>query len=73
MRRAFDRVIDEGIGTGMVGLRDRAKAQALLTDATWRFMDPAAILAEADEGAALDGRLERVLEAVLHRLSRREG
>ncbi len=28
MRRAFERVIDEGIGTGMIGLRDRAKAQA---------------------------------------------
>ncbi len=73
MRRAFERVIDEGIGTGMIGLRDRAKAQALLLDASWRFMDPAAILAETEEGLSFDGRLERVLEAVLQRLGRREG
>ena len=72
MRRAFERVIEEGIGTGIIGLRDRAKAQALLMDASWRFIDPASVLAESDADASIDGRLERVLEAALQRLTRRE-
>jgi AcrR family transcriptional regulator len=72
MRRAFERVIEEGIGAGVIGIRERAKAQALLLDASWRFIDPASILAEGDDGASLDGRLERVLEAALQRLARRE-
>jgi AcrR family transcriptional regulator len=72
MRRAFERVIEEGIGTGIIGIRDRAKALALLLDASWRFVDPAALLAESDGEAGLDGRLERVLEAALQRLGRRD-
>ncbi len=72
MRRAFEKVIEEGIGSGVIGIRERARAQALLLDASWRFIDPASILAEADDGINLDGRLERVLEAVLQRLARRE-
>ncbi len=72
MRRAFEKVIEEGIGAGVIGIRERARAQALLLDASWRFIDPASILSEADDGANLDGRLERVLEAALQRLARRE-
>jgi AcrR family transcriptional regulator len=72
MRRAFERVIEEGIGSGVIGIRERARAQALLLDASWRFIDPASILAETDDGAGLDARLERVLEAALQRLTRRE-
>jgi AcrR family transcriptional regulator len=72
MRRAFERVIEEGIGAGVIGIRERAKAQALLLDASWRFIDPASILAEADDDVSFDGRLERVLEAALQRLARRE-
>ncbi len=72
MRRAFERVIEEGIGAGVIGIRERAKAQALLLDASWRFIDPASILAEGDDDASYDGRLERVLEAALQRLARRE-
>jgi AcrR family transcriptional regulator len=72
MRRAFALVIDEGIGAGVIGMRERARAQALLLDSCWRFIDPASVLAEADEGASLDGRLERVLEAAVQRLTRRD-
>jgi AcrR family transcriptional regulator len=72
MRRSFERVIEEGIGAGVIGIRERAKAQALLLDSCWRFIDPASILAEADDNTNLDGRLERVLEAALQRLARRE-
>jgi len=72
MRRAFALVIDEGIGAGVIGMRERARAQALLLDSCWRFIDPASVLAESDEGASLDGRLERVLEATLQRLTRRD-
>jgi AcrR family transcriptional regulator len=72
MRRAFALVIDEGIGAGVIGMRERARAQALLLDSCWRFIDPASVLAESDDGASLDGRLERVLEAALQRLMRRD-
>lgn len=72
LRKAFERVIEEGIGTAVIGIRERAKAQALLLDASWRFIDPASILAETDAEAGIDGRLERVLEAAIQRLMRRE-
>jgi AcrR family transcriptional regulator len=72
MRRAFTLVIDEGIGAGVIGMRERARAQSLLLDSCWRFIDPASVLAESDDGASLDGRLERVLEAALQRLTRRD-
>jgi AcrR family transcriptional regulator len=72
LRRAFDRVIDEGIASGAIGLADRAKAQALLLDSVWRFTDPASILLETDGPAGLDARLGRVLEAALRSLTQRE-
>jgi AcrR family transcriptional regulator len=72
MRRAFERVIEEGIGAGVIGIRERVKAQALLLDSCWRFIDPASILADSDENINLDRRLERVLEAALQRLARRD-
>jgi AcrR family transcriptional regulator len=68
LRRAFDRVMDEGIGAGTIAMKDRARAQNLLVDATWRFTDPAAILAEQDESRQLDERLERVIAACLELL-----
>jgi AcrR family transcriptional regulator len=71
LRRAFDRVIDEGIASEAIGLRDRTKAQALLTDACWRFIDPASVLVEADTDAGVSARLERVLESVLGNFTRR--
>jgi AcrR family transcriptional regulator len=72
LRRAFDRVLDEGIGAGAIGMKDRPKAQMLLLDTVWRFIDPASILAEQDSAKALDGRLERVIEAALLILLRRQ-
>ena len=71
LKRAFDRVLDEGIGAGVIGLADRVKAQSLLLDSTWRFIDPVSILSETDQQSALDSRLERVLEATIVSLQRR--
>jgi AcrR family transcriptional regulator len=72
LRKAFERVLEEGIGAGVIAIRERAKAQALLVDACWRFIDPASILAEYDTTAGVDGRLERVIEAAVQRLARRD-
>jgi AcrR family transcriptional regulator len=72
VRKAFERVLDEGIGAGVIGIRERARAQALLIDSCWRFIDPASILADSDTGAGVEGRLERVIEAAVQHLSRRE-
>jgi AcrR family transcriptional regulator len=72
LRKAFERVLDEGVGAGVVGIRERTKAQALLIDCCWRFIDPASILTESDTTAGIDGRLERVIEAAVQRLARRD-
>jgi hypothetical protein len=72
LRKAFERVLEEGIGAGVIAIRERTKAQALLIDSCWRFIDPASILAETDSAAGVEGRLERVIEAAVQRLGRRE-
>jgi AcrR family transcriptional regulator len=72
IRKAFDRVLDEGIASGAIGIIDRAKAQALLLDCVWRFIDPPSILNEQDVAKTLDGRLERVIDAALMMLMRRQ-
>ncbi|MGL4638012.1 MAG: TetR/AcrR family transcriptional regulator [Beijerinckiaceae bacterium] len=71
LRKAFDRVMDEGILSGVIFLSDRTKAQALLLDSCWRFTDPVSILADQDPPALLSNRLERVLEASIGSLTRR--
>jgi AcrR family transcriptional regulator len=71
LRKAFERVLEEGIGSGVISLGDRPKAQALLLDSAWRFIDPVSILAEGDQPLGLDARLERVLEAAISALLRR--
>jgi AcrR family transcriptional regulator len=71
LRKAFDRVLDEGILSGAISLTDRAKAQALLLDSCWRFIDPVSILADQDAPVLLAARLERVLEASVGSLTRR--
>lgn len=72
LRKAFERVLEEGIGAGVVTIRDRSRAQALLIDSCWRFIDPDSILAESDTASGIDGRLERVIEAAVQRLCRRD-
>jgi AcrR family transcriptional regulator len=71
LRKAFDRVLDEGISAGTISITDRPKAQMILLDAVWRFIDPASILIEQDVAKSLDARLERVIEAALLLLTRR--
>ncbi len=72
IRKAFERVLEEGISAGVIAIRERARAQALLIDCCWRFIDPVSIQIESDTAAGVDGRLERVIEAAVNRLSRRE-
>jgi AcrR family transcriptional regulator len=72
LRKAFERVLEEGIGAGVIAIRERTKAQALLIDSCWRFIDPASILSETDTASGVDARLERVIEAAVQRLGRRD-
>jgi AcrR family transcriptional regulator len=72
IRKAFERVLDEGIGSGAITFTDRPKAQMLLLDSVWRFIDPASILSELDVAKSLDSRLDRVIEAALILLTRRQ-
>jgi AcrR family transcriptional regulator len=70
MRCAFDRVVDEGIGAGVIVISERSKALTLLLDCCWRFIDPVSIDAEQDPPQALEARLERVVDAALQTLVR---
>jgi AcrR family transcriptional regulator len=72
LRKAFERVIEDGIGSGAISLPDRLTAQSLLLDSAWRFIDPASILSDQDQASSLDARLEKVLEAALTRLTRHQ-
>ncbi len=71
LRKAFERVLDEGILSGVISMSDRARAQALLLDSCWRFTDPVSILADQDDPSTLTDRLERVIEAAVLSLTKR--
>jgi AcrR family transcriptional regulator len=71
LRKAFDRVLDEGILSGVISMADRSRAQALLLDSCWRFTDPVSILADQDAPATLSARLERVIDAAVSSLTKR--
>ncbi len=53
-------MLDERHRSEAVGIRDRTRAQTLLIDACWRFIDPPSVLADQDVTGDVDARLERV-------------
>jgi AcrR family transcriptional regulator len=48
LRQLVDRVVDEGIATGIFDPRDRDRALAFVTDAVFRFINPVAVRLDAD-------------------------
>lgn len=47
-RQLVDRVVDEGIATGLFEPRDRERALGFVTDAVFRFTNPVAVRLDAD-------------------------
>ncbi|CAH1670641.1 TetR family transcriptional regulator [Hyphomicrobiales bacterium] len=66
VRTLFERVVDEGIATGVFEPRDRERAVAFVIDATHRFIHPASLALEADvPQASVDLRLSTLIRVIL--------
>ena len=66
VRALFERVVDEGIATGVFDPRDRDRATAFVIDATHRFIHPASLALEADvPQASVDTRLSTLIRVIL--------
>jgi AcrR family transcriptional regulator len=66
MRALVERVAEEGINTDHFAWASADKLVQFVFDATWRFLDPHAVHADRDiPRKAIDGRLERVMKAVM--------
>jgi AcrR family transcriptional regulator len=71
MRTLVERVVDEGISAGTFG-KERARAVTLVFDVAYRFITPAAILADLhDAQQQMDSRRERVMRTLLASLQSR--
>lgn len=66
VRTLFERVVDEGIATGVFEPRDRDRAIAFVIDATHRFIHPASLALEGDvPQASVDTRLATLIRVIL--------
>jgi AcrR family transcriptional regulator len=66
VRALFERVVDEGVATGVFEPRDRDRAIAFVIDATNRFIHPASLALEADvPQASVDTRLATLIRVIL--------
>lgn len=66
VRALFERVVDEGIATGVFEPRDRDRAIAFVIDATHRFIHPASLALEADvPQSSVDTRLSTLIRVIL--------
>jgi AcrR family transcriptional regulator len=64
-RQLIDRVVDEGIATGIFDPRDRERALAFITDGAFRFINPVAVRFDADMPEDLFGaRLAAAIRAI---------
>ena len=65
LRALVERVVEEGIGTGVFAARDRERAIAVIFDASYRFTHPVAIQHDADVPRdLLDARLSAVIQSI---------
>jgi len=66
VRALFERVVDEGMATGVFEPRDRDRAIAFVIDATNRFIHPASLALESDvPQASVDTRLSTLIRVIL--------
>ena len=65
LRALVERVVEEGIGSGVFAARDRERAIAVIFDASYRFTHPVAIQHDADVPRdLLDARLSAVIQSI---------
>jgi AcrR family transcriptional regulator len=66
LRGLIDRIVEEGRSTDLFRARSHDRLILFLTDALYRFIDPAAIAADRDiDRSELDQRLARLLRVVI--------
>ncbi|GAB6841280.1 TetR family transcriptional regulator [Methylorubrum rhodinum] len=65
LRALVERIVEEGIGTGVFAARDRERAIAVIFDASYRFTHPVAIQHDSDVPRdLLDARLGAVIQSI---------
>lgn len=65
LRALVERIVEEGIGTGVFAARDRERAIAMIFDASYRFTHPVAIQHDSDVPRdLLDARLGAVIQSI---------
>lgn len=65
LRQLVERVVDEGIATGLFDPRDRERALAFVTDGSYRFINPIAVRLDADMPPDLfDARLAGAIHVI---------
>lgn len=70
LRHLTERVVEEGVATGVFEPRDRDKAVAYVADATYRFTTPVAVRSDADMPQdVFDARLGATIRAVQRALA----
>ncbi|HZH53930.1 MAG TPA: TetR family transcriptional regulator [Microvirga sp.] len=70
MRHLIERVVDEGIATGKFEPRDRDRALAFVTDATYRYVNPLAVRLDAEVPKDVtDARLGAAIRVVQRTLA----
>jgi AcrR family transcriptional regulator len=70
MRQLQERVLDEGIATGKFDPRDRERALAFISDATYRFVNPLAIRLDAQVPQdMIASRMAAMMRVVLRSLA----
>jgi len=70
MRHLIERVVDEGIATGTFEPRDRDRALAFVTDATYRYVNPLAVRLDAEVPKDVtDARLGAAIRVVQRTLA----
>jgi hypothetical protein len=64
-RHLLDRIVDEGIATGIFDPRDRDRAVAFVTDGAFRFINPVAVRLDAEMPEPLfAARLSAAIHAI---------
>lgn len=70
IRALIERIVDEGVSTGLFEPREREQAVLFVLDTTYRFIYPAAVALEADvPHASLDLRLGTIIRVTLRVLA----
>jgi AcrR family transcriptional regulator len=70
VRQLIDRVVEEGIASDAILIRDRRRAATLLLDCSYPFIHPSAIARDGERPVGPEERFERVIAVALAAMTR---